>query len=108
MGQEQPPAPNEIDELIEQAAYAEAERALGTIALDDESYWVARIKLGLRDGSLAPGVAMQRLVQIMRKDATARGAKTLYQEASRLSFEGRSSSTAHSHPPPAVTLNKSK
>jgi len=108
MGQEQPPAPNEIDELIEQAAYAEAERALSSIALEDERYLVTRIKLGLRDGSLSPGVAMQRLVQIMRKDATAAGAKALYQEASRLSFVGGSSSTAHSHPPPAVTLDKSK
>ncbi|MDX2051431.1 MAG: hypothetical protein SFV15_03510 [Polyangiaceae bacterium] len=106
MGQKTTLSPADIDELIEHAAYEQARSALSTIETDDESFTITRIKLGLRDGSLPPGVAMQRLVQIMRKDATAPGAKTLYQEASKLSFQEGASSTAHSHPPPPVTSDK--
>lgn len=101
-------SPDEIDELVEQASFDQAREALSSIGAEEEAYAVIRIKLGLRDGSLPPGVAMQRLVQLMRKDAAAPGAKALYQEASRSSFQEGASSHSHSHPPPPVSETKKR
>lgn len=90
-----------IDQLLAKEAFDEARRALET-APRDQTFQVLRIKLGLLDASLAPGIAMQKLIQLMRETPDLRGAKTLYQQASSLAYSGRESSVAHSHPPPPV------
>lgn len=89
-----------IDQLLEAGDFEGARRDLGTVASDDESYAVLRIKLGLYDGTLEPGAAMQRLITLMRRDPEWPFAKELYQEASNLAYQSRTSSVSHSHPPP--------
>src|SRR5512146_1834819 len=88
-----------IDGLLEAGDLDGARDALRSAPTDD-TFSVLRIKLGLYDGSLPPGAAQQRLIQLMRRNATVYGAKELYQEASNLSFRERVSSSSHSHPPP--------
>jgi hypothetical protein len=61
-----------------------------------------RIKLALYQDGIPAGVAMQRLIQLMRTNPDQRGAKELYQEASRRAYTDGQSSVSHSHPPPAV------
>ena len=90
-----------IDQLLTDEAFDEARRALET-APRDQTFQVLRIKLGLYDGAMPPAIAMQKLIQMMRETPDLRGAKTLYQEASKLAYSGRESSVAHSHPPPPV------
>ena len=90
-----------IDRLLQTDALDEAMAALET-APRDQTYQVLRIKLGLLSGSMPPGMAMQKLIQMMRETPDLPGAKTLYQEASSLAYSGRESSVAHSHPPPPV------
>lgn len=92
--------PKSVEGLIEAGDLDGARAALAEISATDEGFAVVRIKLGLHDGSLPPGVAMQQLIQLMRKDENFPGAKELYQEASRLAYQSRQSSIAHSHPPP--------
>lgn len=96
----------EIEQLIDAGDLDGARQALS--ALDDtaEPYTVLRIKLALYDGTMEPGVAMQKLIQLMRREADWPGAKALYQEASNLAYHGRQSSVSHSHPPPAVAPRK--
>lgn len=89
-----------IDQLLEAGDFEAARRELGAIASDDEAYAVLRIKLGLFDGTLEPGAAMQRLITLMRRDPDWPFAKELYQEASNLAYQSRTSSVSHSHPPP--------
>jgi len=90
-----------IAQLLSTEALDEARSALEK-APRDQTFQVLRIKLGLLDGSMPSGMAMQKLIQMMRETPDLRGAKTLYQEASRLAYSGRESSVAHSHPPPPV------
>lgn len=92
--------PANVEGLIDAGDFEGARAALGELGELDESFTVVRIKLGLYDGSLAPGAAMQQLIQLMRKDENFPGAKELYQEASRRAYQSRQSSIAHSHPPP--------
>jgi hypothetical protein len=89
-----------IDQLLEAGDLEEAKRLLGLASGDDNALKVLRIKLSMYDGSLSPGAAMQRLIQIMRTDAEAPRAKQLYQEASNSAYQSRQSSVSHSHPPP--------
>ena len=90
-----------IDRLLQTEALDEARAALES-APRDQTYQVLRIKLGLLSGSMPPDMAMQKLIQLMRETPDLPGAKTLYQEASKLAYSGRESSVAHSHPPPPV------
>ena len=90
-----------IDHLLSADALDEARVALET-APRDQTFQVLRIKLELRAGSMPPGMAMQKLIQLMRETPDLPGAKVLYQEASKLAYSGRESSVAHSHPPPPV------
>lgn len=90
-----------IDRLLQTEALDEARTVLEK-APRDQTYQVLRIKLALLDGSMPPGMAMQKLIQLMRETPDLPGAKTLYQEASTLAYSGRESSVAHSHPPPPV------
>ena len=99
---------SEIDQLIEAGDTKLAEQKLAQASGDAHVAEVVRVKLGLALGTLAPGMAMQRLVQLMRTNAKAPGAQALYQEASRLSYLERESSLAHSHPPPPVTDPKER
>jgi hypothetical protein len=92
--------PTRIDALLDAGDLASARAALAPISENDERFTVVRIKLGLYDGSLPPGAAMQQLIQLMRRDENFPGAKTLYQEASSVAWQARQSNVAHSHPPP--------
>jgi hypothetical protein len=89
-----------IDQLLEAGDFESARRELGAIPNSDETVAVLRIKLDLFEGSLEPGAAMQRLITLMRRDPEWPFAKELYQEASNLAYQGRTSSVSHSHPPP--------
>jgi hypothetical protein len=95
-----------IEELLEAGDLEGAREELGGLPTTDESYAVLRIKLDLYEGKLEPGVAMQRLIQLMRRDSNWPGAKELYQEASNLAYQSRQSSVSHSHPPPPATPRK--
>lgn len=90
-----------IDQLLAESSFDEARTALER-APKDRSFQVLRIKLGLATGAMPAGVAMQRLIQLMREEPELPGAKALYQEASRQAYSDRESSVAHSHPPPPV------
>jgi len=98
--------PVEIDRLLDAGDLEGGREALAGVEAGDERFAVVRIKLGLYDGSLPPGAAMQQLIQLMRRDQDWPGAKELYQEASNVAYRGRQSSVAHSHPPPPVEDNK--
>ena len=91
-----------IDRMLEAGDLEGARAALGRTRSDDETFTVVRIKLALYTGSIEPGLAMQQLIQLMRKRADFPGAKELYQEASTLAYSSRQSSVSHSHPPPPV------
>jgi hypothetical protein len=91
-----------IDQLIEAGDYAGARKMLDQAGTGN-SVDVMRIKLALFDGTLAPPLAMQRLIQIMRLDPHVGGGKELYQEASSRAYETGISSVSHSHPPPPVS-----
>jgi hypothetical protein len=95
--------PNTIDSLLEAGDFDAARAALSGVPEGDESYAVVRIKLGLFDGSLPAGAAMQKLIALMRRDANWPGAKELYQEASNQAYSSRQSSVSHSHPPPPTS-----
>ena len=92
-----------IDRMLEAGDLEGARAALGRTGPNDEAYAVVRIKLGLYEGTLEPGLALQQLIQLMRKRADFPGAKELYQEASSLAYSSRQSSVAHSHPPPPAS-----
>jgi hypothetical protein len=89
-----------IERLLDAGDLEGARSALVATSPEDESFTVARIRLGLYDGSLPAGAVMQALIQLMRRNSDWPGAKALYHEASRLSYRTRESSVAHSHPPP--------
>jgi hypothetical protein len=92
--------PARIDALLDAGDLEGARALLAKVSNPDDRFAVVRIRLGLYDGSLEPGVAMQQLIQLMRKDENMPGAKALYQEATRVAYQSRQSSIAHSHPPP--------
>lgn len=94
--------PETLDAMLEADDLSGARAALQNVAASDERYAVARIKLALYDGSMPSGMAMQQLIQLMRKNPDWPGAKALYQSASSAAFETRQSSVSHSHPPPPV------
>jgi len=92
-----------IDQLIEAGDLDAAKSQLEDVEDSSDAVLVIKIKLGLYDESLPPGVAMQKLIAIMRRNADAPGARVLYQEASNRAYQSRQSSVSHSHPPPPVT-----
>jgi hypothetical protein len=98
--------PASVDALLDSGDLAEARAALALVPDNDARFTVLRIKLGLYDGSLPPGAAMQQLIQLMRRDENFPGAKALYQEASRSAFQAGQSNVAHSHPPPAAARKR--
>ena len=97
-----------IDQLLEAGDLDGARDALGQVDGNLDAFAVLRIKLALFEGSLQPGPAQQRLIQLMRRNPKAPGAKQLYQEASNLSYRSRTSSSSHSHPPPPTEPNDKK
>jgi hypothetical protein len=91
-----------IDDLIEAGDFDGARARLATHDEDEPGYTVLKLKLGLRDGSLPPPLVENRVVQLLRKDPRAHGARELFQEASAEAFRLGQSSLSHSHPPPPV------
>ena len=96
-----------IDALLNSQDLGKAEEELSRVP-DDDSLATLRIKLALFQESIPAGVAMQRLIQLMRTNPDQPGAKELYQEASKRAYSGGQSSVSHSHPPPAVRPNKTE
>ncbi len=97
-----------IDQLLEAGDLDGARDALGEVQGNHDAFAVLRIKLALFEGSLGPGPAQQRLIQLMRRNPKTPGAKELYQEASNLSYRSRTSSASHSHPPPPSSDGEKK
>jgi hypothetical protein len=97
-----------IDQLLDAGDLDAARAALDSIDDGSDAALVVKIKLGLMDGSLPPGAAMQRLIALMRRNPDAPGAKQLYREASNVAYQGGQSSHSHSHPPPPVTPKDEK
>ncbi|HLV66180.1 MAG TPA: hypothetical protein VKY73_10220 [Polyangiaceae bacterium] len=94
-----------IAALLDERKLEAARAALDKAPESDERFAVARIRLGLYEGSLAPEAATQELIRLMRRDANLPGAREVYQEASILAYEARQSNVAYSHPPPPVMPN---
>ena len=90
----------QVDDLIEQGDLPTARTALSSSGGNAAISELLEVKIALYEGSLAPQLAMNRLLALMQKDAKLPGAHELYQEASQRSYDERESSLSHSHPPP--------
>ena len=89
-----------VDDLVEQGDMTSARAALAKATGNAPLVELLEVKMGLYEGTLAPQLAMNRLLNLMRADAKLPGAHALYQEASQRSYAERESSLSHSHPPP--------
>jgi len=89
-----------VDDLVEQGDMTGARLALGAIEGNTPLSELLEVKMGLYEGTVAPQLAMNRLLTMMRQDPKLPGAHALYQEASQRSYAERESSLSHSHPPP--------
>ena len=89
-----------VDEMVERGDMANARAALATATGNAALSELLEVKIGLYEGSLAPQLAMNRLLSLMQKDPKLPGAHALYQDASNRSYAGGESSLSHSHPPP--------
>jgi hypothetical protein len=92
----------QIDEIAERGDFAAARMALAKVSGDPTLVDLLEVKIGLGEGTLAPQLAMNRLLALMRQNAKLPGAHELYRDASQRSYEDRESSLAHSHPPPPI------
>jgi hypothetical protein len=92
-----------IDEMVERGEMAAARDALAAAAGDAALKELLEVKIALHEGSLAPQLAMNRLLSLMRQNPKLPGAHELYQDASERSYDGGESSLSHSHPPPPST-----
>ncbi len=97
----QPTLYQTIDQLLTEGSFEAAKQALDGAPKDNE-FHLLRVKHDLLTGSLPAGVAMQKLIQLMRQSPDLPGAKALYQQASKLAYSDGQSSISHSHPPPPV------
>ncbi len=91
-----------IQRLLESGDLDNAREILEATDPGDEAYAVLRLKLAVLDGSLAPALALQKLIQLMRRQPDWPGARALFQEASRLAYAEGQSNVSHSHVPPPV------
>jgi hypothetical protein len=91
-----------IQRLLEMGDVESAKEILGAADEQDEAYAVLRLKMCMLDGSIAPAAALQKLIQLMRRQPNWPGARALFQEASRLAYAEGQSSISHSHHPPPV------
>jgi hypothetical protein len=96
----------EVDRLIEAGDVGAAARALAAAHGDPQIKELVAAKMALVTGAQSPDTVMQKLILLMRDRADLPGAKELYQEVSRRSFEARQSSVAYSHPPPPMVPKK--
>ncbi len=91
-----------IQRLLEAGDLENAREILDATDANDEAYAVLRLNLAILEGSLAPAAALQKLIQLMRRQPNWPGARALFQEASRLAYAEGQSSVSHSHHPPPV------
>jgi hypothetical protein len=89
-----------VDDLVELGDMTGARAALANARGNAALVELLEVKMALYEGTLAPQLAMNRLLTLMRQDAKLPGAHALYQEASQRSYEEHESSLSHSHPPP--------
>lgn len=89
-----------IDELVERGDVDAARKALSETKENLALRELVEVKIALKQGELAPQLAMNRLLALMRQDAKLPGLQQLYREASSQSYKSGASSLAHSHPPP--------
>lgn len=93
---------SDIDLLIDSGEHEKARTALGGHDATTPEVEVLAIKLGLVDGTLSSHVCMQKLIEVLRRHPDTPRAKEVYQKASSQSYQERSSTYSHSHPPPPV------
>ena len=91
-----------IHRLFEMGDVDQARELIEATDAADEAYMVLRLKLAMLDGVIAPAEALQKLIQLMRRQPHWPGARALFQEASRLAYSEGQSSVSHSHHPPPV------
>ena len=96
----------EVDRLIEDGDIGGAARALGSAKGDPQLKELVAAKLALVTGAQSPDSVMQKLINLMKQRSDLPGAKELYQEVSRLSYQSKQSSVAYSHPPPPMVPKK--
>jgi hypothetical protein len=94
-----------IDQLVERGEIDAARKALAETKANPALAELLDVKIALLGKEIAPQVAMNRLLVLMRQDAKLPGAQDLYKEASKMSYQSGSSSLAHSHPPPPPDPN---
>lgn len=94
-----------IDQLVERGDIAAAKKALSEATANPALRELLEVKIGLLQEEIPPQIAMNRLLVLMRQDSKLPGAQELYKEASRVSYQSRESSLAHSHPPPPPDPN---
>jgi hypothetical protein len=90
----------QVDEMVERGDTADARAALARVTGNAVLSELVEVKIALYEGTLAPQLAMNRILSLMQKDPKLPGAHALYQDASNRSYQGGESSLAHSHPPP--------
>jgi hypothetical protein len=91
-----------IQRLLEAGDEENAREILAETDPKDEAYTVLRLWLAMLEGGIAPAAALQKLIQLMRRQPNWPGAKALFQEASKLAYAEGQSSVSHSHLPPPV------
>jgi hypothetical protein len=91
-----------IQRLLETGDVDSAREILEGTDSGDEAYAVLRLRVAILDGSLAPAFALQKLIQLMRRQPNWPGARALFQEATRLAYAEGQSSVSRSHVPPPV------
>jgi hypothetical protein len=96
----------EVDRLVEAGDFGGAARALAKLQGDAEIKKLLSMKVALATGAQTADAVMQRLIRLMKDNEGLPGAKELYSEVSRLSYESRQSSVAYSHPPPPMSPKK--
>lgn len=89
-----------VDDMVELGDMTGARVALSKVGGNAALSELLEVKMGLYEGTVAPQLAMNRLLTLMRQDPNIPGAHALYQEASQRSYAERESSLSHSHPPP--------
>jgi hypothetical protein len=100
-----------VQDLLDAQDYETAQDRIeglrGTVGPDDAPYLeLLEIQLSLAKSEVAPGLALARLVAVMRDNPSIGGLKDLYQHISSLMYSSGQSSLAHSHPPPPIAMKK--
>ncbi|HEX2878371.1 MAG TPA: hypothetical protein VHO25_02430 [Polyangiaceae bacterium] len=93
-----------IDSLLESGDYAGAKTKLDAArqasAPDSDVIELLEIKAAVLSKQIQPGMALTRIVAVMRRIPNHPFARALFQTISQMAYTGGQSSLSHSHPPP--------